>query len=69
MRNSHFDPSFFADDSLFFMQANVVNCEELIAILQKHDCVFGQKVTFDKSNTSFNADISEEVTKEVTDRP
>ncbi|VVA31667.1 PREDICTED: reverse mRNAase [Prunus dulcis] len=45
---------FFADDSLFFLKADVLNCQRFMQVLDKYCLASGQCVNFEKSNMVFS---------------
>ena len=50
---------FFADDSLFFLKANIEECERLISILEKYCVASGQSINFSKSAAFFSPNTPE----------
>lgn len=55
---------FFADDSIFFLQAVKESCMRLKQILEEYCTASGQKINYDKSSLYFSANTTKE-TKEM----
>lgn len=50
----------FADDSIIFGEASIKGANELKTILDKYATYSGQMINFDKSETYFSANVSNE---------
>ncbi|XP_012472495.1 uncharacterized protein LOC105789674 [Gossypium raimondii] len=52
---------FFTDDSLFFLEANVQNCRNLIDIIQIYCQASGQRVNYEKSSLVLSSNTTEDL--------
>lgn len=50
----------FADDSLWFARANIVEAERILQVLHSYQRASGQVVNLDKSEASFSRNVCEE---------
>ena len=55
-------------DSLFFMEANVDNCEKLLGIVQQFCSVSGQKMNRGKSSLVFSANTPEDFKVQLAEK-
>ena len=58
---------FFADDSLFFMEAEESNCQKMMGIIKDYELASGQKINLDKSSMVFSTNAREELKRRITD--
>lgn len=56
---------FFADDSLMFARANVLEARSILVILQRYQVSLGQIVNWDKSEASFSRNMEEKVKSSI----
>ena len=58
---------FFADDSLFFMEAEESNCQKMMGIIKDYELASGQKINLDKSSMVFSTNAGEELRRRIAD--
>ena len=58
---------FFADDSLFFLKANVHECKILVDILDRYCKASGQSINFTKSAALFSPNSSKHLQEQICD--
>ncbi|PWA88350.1 hypothetical protein CTI12_AA119100 [Artemisia annua] len=58
---------FFADDSLFFLKANVHECKTLVDILDRYCKASGQSINFTKSAAFFSPNSSKHLQDQICD--
>ena len=58
----------FADDSLFFLLADVKNCDAMRKILERYCECSGQKVNLNKSSMVFSSNVPEQIKQEMAAR-
>ncbi|XP_057426510.1 uncharacterized protein LOC130719933 [Lotus japonicus] len=59
---------FFADDSLLFMRANLVEAEHVLTIIKRYEEASGQRVNFDKTELSFSQNVPEQICNQIRNR-
>ncbi|XP_057457734.1 uncharacterized protein LOC130748518 [Lotus japonicus] len=59
---------FFADDSLLFMRANLVEANHTLASIKRYEEASGQRVNFDKTELSFSQNVQEQLCNQIRHR-
>ncbi|VVA09363.1 PREDICTED: reverse mRNAase [Prunus dulcis] len=65
MRSPVLSHLFFADDSIFFVQAEERNCTRLKRLLEDYCLASGQLINYDKSSLLFSANTPEKVKTQI----
>ncbi|XP_057416032.1 uncharacterized protein LOC130710699 [Lotus japonicus] len=59
---------FFADDSLLFMRANLMEADQILATIKKYEVASGQRVNFDKTELSFSQNVPQQLSSLIRNR-